>query len=113
MKHFTLIAFLALTLILAGCSTFCANKAIVLSSMALAQAGYDTYIKTVQISPPPADDKAAQTRAYLILADQVLAIAGPYLQNGIMAICPPDTVAATLASKAAQAEAIKPPLVSQ
>lgn len=107
---------LALILVMAilagGCSTFCANKAVVISSMALAQTGYDAYIKNVQAGPAPTDTKAAQTRTYLILADQILAMAGPYLQDDVVAICPPDTVASALASKAAQAEAVKPPLVS-
>jgi len=104
---------LALALILAGCTMFCANKMQVINSLAVAQAGYDAYIKAAQAGSfdnTALDVKSAQAKAYLILADQLLAMASPYIQNGILQACPPDAVVAALVVKTAQAEAAKPPL---
>ena len=115
MKRISVIMLLALAFIMAGCTTFCSNKTQILNSMAVAQTGYDTYIKAAQagaFNGTALDIKSAQAKAYLILADQVLAMASPYIQNGILQACPPDVVVTALATKTAQAEAIKPPLAA-
>jgi hypothetical protein len=114
MKRILAIVFLVVMVALAGCAQFCQNKGQILNSMAVAQAGYDAYVKAAQagsFNNTALEVKSAQAQAYIILADQILAMAGPYIQNGILQACPPDVVVEALATKTAEAAAVKPPLV--
>ena len=113
--HAFVVLIMGLALFLVGCAGVCNNKDKILNGMNLVQSGYDAYVKAAaagNLSNTLLDPKEAQTRAYLVLADQVLAMAGPYVQNGILAACPPESVVAAVETKVAQAKAVKPPLAS-
>lgn len=82
-------------LFLVGCganSWFCQNKSALQSTFNLAQAGYHDYVSLSQQGSVPAND-------HLVLADQVLSIAGPFIQGAASNACPPDAVVETAQAK--------------
>jgi len=88
MKKF---AILALSLALAGCAGLCQNKDKLMDVFAQTQASYDQYVK---------QSKTGDQN--IILADQILAIAGPWAAGSLAAACPPDGVIQELQEKEAE-----------
>ncbi len=100
MSRIFFLLFLAGALLLSGCtgSWFCQHKDSFLKGYNLMQAGYSQYVK-----------ESGNSDARIILADQIAAMAGPYIQGGVVAICPPEAVTQAVAQKVAQLQTAPAP----
>ncbi len=85
------LAILVLVPALAGCAGLCQNKEKLMGVFAQTQTSYDQYVKQSKT-----DDQ------HIILADQILAIAGPWAAGSLAAACPPDGVIQELQEKEAE-----------
>jgi len=85
-KGFVLLVVLALV---GGCAALCPNKGKLMGVFTQTQSAYDTYVQQSKNNSAP-----------VVLADQILAIAGPWAAGSLASACPPDDVVKEISDKA-------------